>query len=40
MLDSKDVDRQVLFRRLLAYVAVVVAVARVLLWVVLVIPAS
>ena len=39
MLDSKDVDRQVLFRRLPAYGAVV-AVAPVLLWLVLVIPAS
>jgi hypothetical protein len=40
MLDNNDVDRQVLFRRLPAYGAVVVAVAPVLLWHVLVIPAS
>ena len=38
--NSVDVDRQVFFRRLLAYGAVVVAVAPVLLWLVLVIPAS
>jgi Na+/H+ antiporter NhaD/arsenite permease-like protein len=35
-----DVDRQVFFRRLLAYGAVVVAVAPVLLWLALVVPAS
>jgi Na+/H+ antiporter NhaD/arsenite permease-like protein len=35
-----DVDRQVFFRRLLAYGAVVVAVAPVLLWLALVLPAS
>lgn len=40
MLDNKDVNRQVLFRRLMAYGAVVVAVAPVLLWLVLVIPGS
>ena len=40
MLDNKDVDKQVFFRRLFAYGAVVVAVAPVLLWLVLVIPAS
>jgi hypothetical protein len=35
-----DVDRQVFFRRLLAYGAVVVAVAPVLLWLVLIVPTS
>ena len=35
-----DVDRQVFFRRLLAYGAVVVAVAPVLLWLALVVPSS
>lgn len=35
-----DVDRQVFFRRLLAYGAVVVAVAPVLLWLTLVVPGS
>jgi hypothetical protein len=40
MLDNKDIDSQVFFRRLLAFGAVVVAVAPVLLWLVLLIPAS
>jgi hypothetical protein len=35
-----DVDRQVFFRRLLAYGAVVVAVAPFVLWLTLVVPAS
>ena len=35
-----DVDRQVFFRRLLTYGAIVVAVAPVLLWLALVVPGS
>ena len=35
-----NVDRQVFFRRLLAYGAVVVAVAPVLLWLALIVPGS
>jgi di/tricarboxylate transporter len=38
--NSVDVDRQVFFRRLLTYGAIVVAVAPVLLWLALVIPGS
>jgi len=38
--NAVDVDRQVFFRRLLAYGAVVVAVAPVLLWLALVVPSS